>query len=112
MQSPDVTGSYVESRRSTAATGNPCRCKQQQLRSTLFTCVHADRDWPNVRACWRRRVNCPRPHIASYLWAKHNHYLTINWENTNLSCRREAARRSVSLEILLSHSRSLKVIRN
>jgi len=29
-----------------------------------------------------------------------------------LSCRREAARHSVSLESLLSHSRSLKVVRN
>jgi len=32
--------------------------------------------------------------------------------NKKLSCRRETARRFVSLNILLSHSRSLKVIRN
>ena len=32
--------------------------------------------------------------------------------NTKLSCCRETARRFVSLNILLSHSRSLKVIRN
>jgi len=32
--------------------------------------------------------------------------------NKQLSCRRETARRFVSLKILLSHSRSLKVIRN
>ena len=32
--------------------------------------------------------------------------------NKKLCCRRETARRFVSLNILLSHSRSLKVIRN
>jgi len=32
--------------------------------------------------------------------------------NKKLSCRRETARRFVSLNILLSHSRLLKVIRN
>jgi len=32
--------------------------------------------------------------------------------NKKISCRRETARRFVSLNILLSHSRSLKVIRN
>ena len=33
-------------------------------------------------------------------------------KNKKLGCRRETARRFVSLNILLSHSRSLKVIRN
>ena len=33
-------------------------------------------------------------------------------DNKKLSCRRETARRFVSLDILLSYSRSLKVIRN
>ena len=32
--------------------------------------------------------------------------------NKKLSCRRETARRFVSLNILLSHSRSLKIIQN
>ena len=32
--------------------------------------------------------------------------------NKKLSCRRQTARRFVSVNILLSHSRSLKVIRN
>jgi len=34
------------------------------------------------------------------------------FENKKLSCRRETARRFVSWNILISHSRSLKVIRN
>jgi len=33
-------------------------------------------------------------------------------DNKKLSCRRETARRFVSLKILLSHSRSLEVIQN
>jgi len=32
--------------------------------------------------------------------------------NKKLSCRRETAHRFVSLNVLLSHSRSLKIIRN
>jgi len=51
---------------------------------------------------------------------KWRHYLTFNITKTvlyvitnkKLSCRIETARRFVSLNILLSHSRSLKVIRN
>jgi len=38
------------------------------------------------------------------------HYMTDSVDNEKLSCRREAACRSVSLKVLLSHSRSLKVI--
>jgi len=44
------------------------------------------------------------------------HYMTnslfMGMNNKKLSCHREAARRFTSLEILSSHSRSLKVIRN
>jgi len=36
----------------------------------------------------------------------------IYFENKKLSCRRETARRFVSFNILLSHSTSLKIIRN
>ena len=38
--------------------------------------------------------------------------LYISRENKKLSCRRETVRRFVSLNILLSHSTSPKVIRN
>jgi len=36
----------------------------------------------------------------------------LNWGNKRLSCRREAERYFLSFNISLSHSRSLKVIRN
>jgi len=39
-------------------------------------------------------------------------YLNILFTYKKLSCRRETAQRFVSLSILLSHSWSLKVIRN
>jgi len=35
-----------------------------------------------------------------------------SFSDKKLSCRREAVRRSISLEMLLSHSRSLKIIPN
>jgi len=38
--------------------------------------------------------------------------LGVSEANKKLSCRKETARRFLSLNILLSHSRSLKVIRN
>jgi len=54
------------------------------------------------------RMNGQHENITSLAWRRHHHHLS----NKKLSCRRETARCFVSLNISLSHSRSVKVIRN
>ena len=63
---------------------------------------------------WSRSNICYFGHSNPLLidWLIDWSWRRIVWGYKKLSCRREAARRFVSLNILLSHSSSLNVIRN
>jgi len=56
-------------------------------------------------------VHLPRPDSLHDVFLVGCVRCNCNMSNTKLSCRRETARRFVSLNILLNYSRSLKVIR-
>jgi len=81
------------------------------FRSTTWLCWALQLRWT-----FRRRLHCVhrlRPtSCRSLLWHDHWWRRMDGWYHKKLSCRREAARCFVSLNVWLSHWRSLKVIRN
>jgi len=60
----------------------------------------------------QQQTICEVANSMTCLWA--DNFCLQQWKNyyKKLSCRKETAQRFVSLNILLSHSRSLKVIQN
>jgi len=74
--------------------------------------IFSVKEWRDIETGGRGRSRSLKmaPFDRSYTTFCQSVIVSIN-TNKKLSCRRETARRFVSLNILLSHSRSLNVIR-